>query len=150
MLPRSRSRKATLGLEGCSATQARAARDVAAIGKQLLSLRERKMNAISRGEDPSSWADQLFGKAADYFGALRTQDAACKSERANEDMLWKVLSCRIADIVNPDMTVKISIPGAEKLMGKASQSTNAEPSRDACAHERQAGSVPQGPSSASG
>ena len=116
-------RKATLGLEGCSAAQARAAREVVAVGKRLLDLRQRKINAVSRGEDPSSWDDQLFGKAAEYFGALRTQDAACKSERANEDMLWKVLSCRIADIVNPEMTVKISIPGAEKLMGKASQST---------------------------
>ena len=45
--------------------------------------------------------DERAEMMGDYVAALEAQEEACKDERAEEDMLWKVLSCRVSTLSTP-------------------------------------------------
>lgn len=118
-----RLRTAQLGGEGCNERQAAAAEAIARVSRELIALTETKRALLEGGQDVADADADIRLKSQEYYDALMEQREACAAEIREEEMLWKVLTCRIADIVNPDSTSKVEIRGAEKLLNGASAKT---------------------------
>ena len=116
----------------------------------------REILSLSRTDGPEGREDDSAGgrgghvcsrraSSPDIRALLRCShgpEAACSREIREEEMLWKVLVCRVSDIINPDATTKVEIPKGE-VPGGDQHEVEEEPPRSAQAHERQAGKVPE-------
>lgn len=102
---------------GTTDAQKECAAEMLSLSRTLMGLRDEKASLLEEGADTSAADELLVRNSESFYEAMLRQQASCAKEIREEEMLWKVLICRISDIVNPDATTKVEIPGAEKFLG---------------------------------